>query len=83
MARRKKKSKVENLVNELIRNELEAQLSRIVRKARKKAAKEAGKLNDMLRLEYRKDEGFVDAEVVNLPEEEIEEVKKTEDGSQE
>ncbi|NIO21669.1 MAG: hypothetical protein GTN76_13285, partial [Candidatus Aenigmarchaeota archaeon] len=38
------------------------QLSRLVRKARKKANREAGKLNDTLRLEYREGEGFVDAE---------------------
>jgi hypothetical protein len=33
-----------------------------VRKAKRKAAREAGKLNDVLRLEYRRDSGFVDAE---------------------
>ena len=79
MVRKKKKSKVEDLVNELIRNELEAQLSRMVRKARRKAGREAGKLNNMLRLEYRKDEGFVDAEIIDgFPEKEQE---KKDDGS--
>jgi len=73
---KKKKDKVEQLVGQLIKNELEAQLSRMVRKARKRAGREAGKLNDMLRLEYRKDEGFVDAEVV---EDLHEEVKKSQE----
>jgi len=61
---KKKRDKVKQFVGELIKNELEAQLAKMVRKARKKASKEAGKLNNMLRLEYRKDEGFVDAEVI-------------------
>jgi hypothetical protein len=62
MAGRKKRDRVENLVSQLIKNELEAQLAKMVRKAQRRATREAGKLNDTLRLEYRKDEGFVDAE---------------------
>jgi hypothetical protein len=80
MAKRKKGDRVGDLVNELIRNELEAQLSRMVRKARKKATREAGKLNNMLRLEYHKGEGFVDAEIIErFPEKEEE---KKDDGSE-
>ena len=59
---KRKRDKVEQLVGQLIKSELEAQLSRLVRKARKKANREASKLNDTLRLEYREGEGFVDAE---------------------
>lgn len=82
---RKKKTKVEDLVGQLIKNELEAQLSRMVRKARKRATREAGRLNEMLQLEYRKDEGFVEAEIIEpespeSPQEEKAEVKKTGDG---
>ncbi|MFX0198037.1 MAG: hypothetical protein ACFFCW_18105 [Candidatus Hodarchaeota archaeon] len=81
MARKRRKNKVEDLIGQLIKSELEAQLSRMVRKARKKAIREAGKLNGMLRLEYRKDEGFVDAEVIDgFPEKEEE---KKDDGSRE
>jgi len=69
MAKRKK-GKVEDLVGQLIKNELEAQLSRMVRKARKRATREAGKLNEMLQLEYHKDEGFVDADYREMPGEE-------------
>ena len=75
MARRKKKNKVEDLVSELIRNELEAQLSRMVRKAKRKALREAQKLNSTLMLTYDRDQGFVDAEIV---EDLHEEVKKSE-----
>jgi len=68
---RGKKDKVGSLVAQLIRNELETQLTKMVRKARKRALREAGKLNETRRLEYRKDEGFVEAEVIESPEEEI------------
>jgi len=68
MAKRKR-DKVEQLVGELIKNELEAQPARMVRKARRKAGREVGKLNDMLRLEYRKDEGFVDADYQEVSDE--------------
>jgi hypothetical protein len=63
MAKRKK-DKVENLVGQLIKNEVEAQLAKMVRKAKAKALREAGKLNEVLRLEYHKNEGFVEAEVI-------------------
>jgi len=72
---KKKKDKVEQLVGQLIKSELETQLSRLVRKAKRKALREAGKLNDMLQLTYTKDDGFIDAEVV---EDLHEEVKKSE-----
>jgi hypothetical protein len=82
MARRKK-DKVENLVSQLIKNELEAQLTKMVRKAKRKAVREAGKLNEVLQLEYRPDGGFVEAEVIESQASEVEqpEVKKT-DGDQ-
>ena len=63
----KKKSRVEGLVSQLIRSELENQLAKMVQKARRKAARQAGKLNEMLQLEYRKDEGFVEAEYEEVP----------------
>jgi hypothetical protein len=69
MAKRKK-STVENLVAQLIRNELESQLAKMVRKAKKRAVREAAKLNEALSLEYHKDQGFVEAEVIEPPEEE-------------
>ncbi len=80
----KKKGKVEDLVGQLIRNELEAQLSRMVRKAKKKAFREASKLTEVLRLEYHKDEGFVEAEYAeDQPSEREEiEIKKTEGDGQ-
>ena len=87
MAKRKK-STVENLVNQLIKNELEGRLAKMVRKSRRKASREAGKLNDMLRLEYHRDEGFVEAEIIEpqAVEDEDQEQKKREEsteGSQE
>ncbi len=76
---KRKKDKVEDLVGQLIRNELESQLAKMVRRAKKKAAREAGKLNEMLQLEYHKGEGFVEAEYQESKPSEAEqpEVKKT------
>jgi len=84
MAKRKR-DKVEQLVGQLIKSELETQLSRLVRKAKRKALRETGKFNDMLRLEYHKEEGFTEAEIIDEPPEmeKVEELKKTEDGGQE
>lgn len=80
---KKKKERTEALVAQLIRHELEAQLSKLVRKAKRKVNRESGKLNDMLRLEYHGGEGFgfTEAEIIDEPHtmEEVEEVKKTED----
>jgi len=79
-----KKDKVENLVAQLIRSELEGQLAKMVRKAKRKALREASKLGETLKLEYHKDEGFVEAEYQEVQASEVEhqEVKKTEDSSQ-
>ena len=76
-----KRTKTKDLLAELIQNELESQLARLVRKSRKKANKETSKLNDMLRLEYREGEGFAEAEIVDDPPvmAEGETLKKTED----
>ncbi|NIO20901.1 MAG: hypothetical protein GTN76_09225 [Candidatus Aenigmarchaeota archaeon] len=65
----RKKDKVENLVAQPIRSEVESQLAKMVRKAKKRAAKEAGKLDELLRLEYDRDGGFVEAEVIEPPKE--------------
>lgn len=63
--KKKKKSRVEQLVGELVSNELSIHLSRLVRKSRKKAIREAGKLDEALRLEYHRGEGFTDAEIID------------------
>ncbi len=83
MAKRKK-DKIEDLVGQLIWHELEAQLFRMVTKAKKKAFREANKLNEVLRLEYHRNEGFEihEAEVIEPLEEENQEVKKTEPGTE-
>jgi len=65
------KKKTEKLIEQLIRNELEVQLTRMVRKSKRRAVREAEKLNETLRLEYHKKEGFVEAEYQEVkPEEE-------------
>lgn len=60
-----KGERAKDLIAELIRHELEAQLSKLVRRAKRKANREVGKLNNVLRLEYNKDEGFIEAEYSN------------------
>ncbi|MFX0199213.1 MAG: hypothetical protein ACFFCW_24080 [Candidatus Hodarchaeota archaeon] len=76
MAKKKgMKDRVEGLIEELIRNELQAQLSKMVWKARKRAVREAGKLNEIPQLEYHKDQGFIEAEVIENSQ--TGEVKKT------
>jgi len=67
------KKKTEKLIEQLIRNELEVQLTRMVRKSKRRAVREAEKLNETLRLEYHKKEGFVEAEYQEVkPEEDSE-----------
>jgi hypothetical protein len=68
----KKKDKVESLVAQLIRSELEGQLTKMVRKAKKQATRETEKLHETLRLEYHKKEGFVEAEYQEVKPEEDE-----------
>jgi DNA-directed RNA polymerase beta subunit len=65
MAKRKQ-SKVEDLVGQLIQSELESQLSRMVKKAKKRAVRESAKLKEFLQLPYVKDSEVIDAEVVEL-----------------
>ena len=66
----KKQGKMEKLVSELIKSELEAQLAKMVRRSRKRANREAQKLNDTLMLTYDENRGFsdIDAEVIEFPE---------------
>jgi hypothetical protein len=59
---KRKKDKMGRLVKELIKGELEVQLTKMVRRTRKKAARELERLNQVPRLEYRPNEGFVEAE---------------------
>ena len=59
-----KKSKVEDLVGQLIQSELETHLSRMVKKAKKKAVRESARLKEYLQLPYVKNSEIVEAEVV-------------------
>jgi hypothetical protein len=61
---KRKKGKVEDLVGQLIQSELETHLSRMVKKAKKKAVRESAKLKDFLQLPYVKESEVVEAEVV-------------------
>lgn len=60
---KKGKTRVEDLVGQLIQNELEGQLSRMVKKAKKRAVRESAKLKEYLQLPYVRDE-VIEAEVV-------------------
>jgi len=75
-----RKSKTARLIEDLIQTELEIHLAKMVRKAKKRAIREASKLGEVPRLEYHKDEGFVEAEYQEVQTSEVEhqEVKKTE-----
>ncbi len=60
----RKKDKVESLVAQFIQSELESQLSRMVKKAKKRAVRESAKLKDFLQLPYVKESEVIEAEVV-------------------
>jgi len=57
-----KGKKIDKLIEQLIANQLETHLTRLVRKSKKRAEREKAKLNQFLQLEYTKDAGFVEAE---------------------
>ena len=59
----KKNKKAEDLIAQLIQNELETHLSRMVKKAKKRAVRESAKLKEYLQLPYVKDE-VIEAEIV-------------------
>lgn len=65
-----RKSKTARLIEDLIQTELETRLAKLVRRARKRATKEVEKLNQVPRLEYHRDEGFVEADYQEMPKEE-------------
>jgi hypothetical protein len=71
---RKKGKVVEDLIGQLINSELESHLSRMVKRARKRAVRESAKLKEFLQLPYVKDSEIIEAEV-------IEEEPKGEEGS--
>jgi len=72
--------KIDKLIEQLISNQLEAHLTRLVRKSKKKAEREKGKLRDFLQLPLIKDEEIVDAEFTEGAKEPEVTVKKTGDG---
>jgi hypothetical protein len=78
MARTKK---VEKLIEQLIANQLEAHLTNLVRKSRKKAEREKAKLKDFLQLPLIKDEDILEAEYEEAPTQAPEaDLKKTKEG---
>jgi len=78
MARTKK---VEKLIEQLIANQLEAHLTKLVRNSRRKAEREKAKLKDFLQLPLIKDEDIVEAEYDEAPTKEPEaDLKKTKEG---
>jgi hypothetical protein len=68
-----KKSKVENLVSQLIESELETQLARLVKRSKRKAMRARNDLNGTLRLEYTPSQGFSEAEEAEVIESQSEE----------
>jgi len=58
------KKKTEDLIAQLIQSKLETQLTRMVKKAKKRAVRESGKLKEFLQLPYVRDSEVIDAEVV-------------------
>jgi len=73
MMRRKGNDKVETLVKQLIHSKIERHLVKAIHKSRKRVTRETGKLREVFQLEYHRDSGFVDAEVIEgFPEEEKE-----------
>ncbi len=78
MARTKK---VEKLIEQLIANQLEAHLTKLVRKSRKRAEREKAKLKDFLQLPLIKDEDIIEAEYEETPDKTLEaHLKKTKEG---
>lgn len=78
MARTKK---VEKLIEQLIATQLEAHLTKLVRKSKKKAEREKAKLKDFLQLPLIKDEDIIEAEYEETPGKTLEaDLKKTKEG---
>lgn len=78
MARRKK---VDKLIEQLIANQLEAHLTKLVRNSKKRVEREKAKLKDFLQLPLIKDEDIIEAEYEEAPTQEPEaDLKKTKEG---
>ena len=60
----RKKTKVEDFVGQLIQSELERELAKRVKRAKKRAVREAGKLKEYLRLPYVEESEVIEAQVV-------------------
>ena len=61
---RRKKSKVEDLVGQLIQSELERELAKRVKRAKAKAVKQSARLREYLQLPYVRDDEVIEAQVV-------------------
>jgi len=59
--------KVEKLIEQLIANQLETHLTRMVRKSKKRAEREKAKLKEFLQLPLIKDEDIIEAEYEETP----------------
>jgi len=75
-----KTKKVEKLIEQLIANQLETHLTRLVRKSKKRAEREKAKLKDFLQLPLIKDSEIIVAEYQESQSSGVEhqELKKTE-----
>ena len=59
-----KKTKIDDLVDQLIQSSLESRLSKLARRAKRKAVKESAKLKEYLQLPHIKNDEIVEAEVI-------------------
>ncbi len=78
MARTKK---VEKLIDQLIANQLEAHLTKLVRKSRKKAEREKAKFKEYLQLPLIRDSEIIEAQYEEIPAKDSDtDLKKTIEG---